>query len=155
MTVDGHHSPVSSPTKNHSINASPNMLKLTKSFDYLLDESTHERNNVEAGKMMYQQQEGDVQPQLMQTTTVTTKKIVSIQHNIPTNLSQNPNFLPAPPRHQINPNPSQKTMRHSFSPNHVQHTVIDKQFFHPLNINTQTHIYHHVLPPPPHLHSMQ
>jgi hypothetical protein len=75
-------------------------------------------------------------PQLLQTT-VTTKKIISIQ-NIPTNS----NFLPAPSNRQINLD-SEKTLRHTFSPNHI-----DKQFFHPLNINTQTQtIYHHVFPP--------
>jgi ubiquinone biosynthesis protein Coq4 len=136
------------------MNVLPEPVKLAKSINYIFDDGAHVRNIQMDDKMVHSTPVGE--PQLLHsatTTTVTTKKIISIQHNSPQLLSpptMSPNngaFMSEPPPNQMNPNYTQKTIRHSYSPNRSQHTLIDKQYFYPLNINTQTHhIYHHVLP---------
>lgn len=157
------HTPVSgTPTKisadahqSHGaskITALPNSLKVTTNFNFLIDENSHSvgKSAQSPPPLYYHQnhrhspvQQPHPQPFLHQatTTTVTTKRkerIISVapMQQVISNLNQlniNTNFN------------NQKNLRHSLSPSAISHNT-DKQYFNPLNVNTQTHIYHHFYP---------
>lgn len=142
ISSDAAQSPPQSSIKNASLSALPNSLKVTTNYNFVIDENAHVRNYENVRKSALSPSAGEhphtTQPSPSQyvhqatTTTVTTKKIISVApvQQVISNINQ------------LNIN--QKNLRHSLSPSIS--SSADKQYFNPLNVNTQTHIYHHFYP---------